>query len=229
MTSLPNPVSLSPCCANIAGIAGSAREGLAMPKFSFLPRGDKFFNLFVIGANLFTAFFLVYLWKQKLYAKLLVPIFLFFLTLSGIIDIFPIFNDRYMEVKDIPNNKATNYILNRTPKDAVFLNASFLYDPASLAGRRIYLGWPYFSWSAGYDSTKRFGKMQSFLAPDDKASLCSSLAAENIGFIEIQAPSYLEDEDLVINYSFFENNFVKIYHDSDEEISIYDVVLSCKK
>ena len=165
----------------------------------------KLFNLFLIGANIFVASFLVYLWNKRRLLKLMVAVLFFFLTLSGIIDLFPILNDSYFELKDYPANTTVSFIVEKTPKDAVFLNAQFLYDPASLAGRKVYLGWPYFAWSAGYDTDSRFAKMQSFLAASDKESLCSSLLEENIDYIEIQKPTYLED--ITINYSFFDNNF----------------------
>lgn len=219
-------------------LANKKQRKVVLPFFSLLLIGNlfqfsvemsanhKFFNLFVIGANIFIAFFLVYLWKEKLYGKLLVPILFLLLTLSGIIDIFPIFNDRHIEIKDFPNDPSVTFILEKTPKDAVFLNSSFLYDPASLAGRKIYLGWPYFSWSAGYNTDGRFNDMQEFLAADNKDYLCGALINDGIDYIEIQEPTPLENVE--INFSFFENNFAKIFYDPASNISIYDIRLSCK-
>ncbi|MFV1916969.1 MAG: hypothetical protein ACC618_00560 [Patescibacteria group bacterium] len=186
----------------------------------------KFFNLFVIGANLFTAYFLVYLWRKKLIAKLAVFVLLFFLTFSGVIDIFPITNDRYVEIKDLGNNNASNYIYKNTSRDSIFLNSSFLYDPANLAGRKIYLGWPYFSWSAGYDTDTRYTNLQEYLLPSDMGKLCSSLYQEQINYVEIQNPTPLEG--VAVDYSFFEENFNRIYFDQDDNLSIYDVKSSCK-
>jgi hypothetical protein len=197
--------------------------------FRFSPdiaANHKFFNLFLVGANFFTSYLLLYLWKKGSFMKLVVAIFLFFLTLSGIIDFFPIINDRYIEIADIKTNSSSEYIFTNTPKDAVFLNAKFLYDPASLAGRKIYLGWPYFPWSAGYDTDARNLKMGSMLNPVDKDSLCFLLAKEGIDYVEIQNPTALEG--IIIDYSFFEENFFKIHEDYQTRISIFEVSRSCK-
>lgn len=196
--------------------------------FRFSPEiaaNHKFFNLFLIGANFFTAYALIYIWKRGIFGKILTVVSLFFLILSGIIDFFPIVNDRYIEIPDTQKNQTSRYILANTPKNSVFLNASYLYDPASLAGRKIYLGWPYFAWSAGYNTDTRNFKMKSMLNPIDKDSLCASLVREGIDYVEIQNPTHLEN--IVINYSFFEENFHKIFRDPDTKIAVFDVERSC--
>lgn len=186
----------------------------------------KFFNLFVIGLNFFTVYLLIYLWGKSLLGKILVPILLFFLLFSGVIDFFPIVNDSYVEILDIENNKTANFILENTPPDSVFLNSSFLYDPASIAGRKIYLGWPYFSWSAGYNTELRFENLKNYLNPVNKGDLCSSLLREGVDYIEIKNPTNLED--VTPNYSFFDDNFDRIYFYPEEGLSIYIVSISCK-
>lgn len=191
-----------------------------------IPTNHKFFNLFVIGANIFTAYFLIRIWQKMFVGKILAVILIIFLTLSGIIDLFPILNDRYMLVADISNNETANYIASNTPKDSVFLNAVFLFDPASLAGRKIYLGWPYFSWGAGYDTTKRHETMKTILSPKGGIqNLCSLLVKEGINYIEMQKPTTLLDTP--VNYSFFENNFPRVYYDPVTNIYIYKTPPSC--
>jgi hypothetical protein len=191
-----------------------------------LPTNHKFFNLFLIGANVFVAYFLVRLWKKSLLSKLIVPIFIFFLTLSGIIDFFPIINDGYQEIQDIPQNRAAAFIQGSTPKDSVFLNANFLYDPASLAGRKVYLGWPYFSWGAGYDTTARHALMKEMLDP--KGNLqeeCLLLQREEIDYIEVKNPTDLSETS--INYDFFERNFPRAFYEPSTNVTIYSVSPTC--
>lgn len=196
--------------------------------FQFSPEiaaNHKFFNLFLIGANIFTAYAIYRVWVKKIIGKIIAVIILLPLTLSGIIDLFPIKNDVYAEIND-KNNEAEEFIINNTPKNSVFINASYIYDPASLAGRKIFLGWPYFSWSAGYDTPKRTLLLKAILGSSDMESACNLLKQENIDYIEIQNPTGLEDTK--INYLFFENNFKKIFNSSSENIAVYDVSLSCK-
>jgi len=185
----------------------------------------KFFNLFLIGANIFTAYFLYLLWRRAIYGKILGLVLIFFLVFSGLIDFFPIINDTYIKLPDYRENPTASFIFNHTPKDSVFLNATYLYDPASLAGRKIFLGWPYFSWSAGYDTDSRFSEMKELLSSNNKFLLCGLLRQRGISYVEIQNPTSIEN--ITINYSFFENNFIKIFEDNRSKISIFNVSLSC--
>lgn len=198
--------------------------------FQFSPEiaaNHKFFNLFLIGANIFTGYALYIIWKRKFVGKVLTAILLLFLTLSGVIDIFPIKNDVYAEIKDGKNNDVEEFIVRNTPKNSVFINASYIYDPASLAGRKIFLGWPYFSWSAGYNTQKRTSLLKEILKSSDLSSVCILLKQENIDFIEIQNPTTLEE--IKINYKFFKDNFREVFRSPDENISIYAVVPTCKQ
>ncbi|OGM63003.1 hypothetical protein A3A52_03360 [Candidatus Woesebacteria bacterium RIFCSPLOWO2_01_FULL_39_14] len=198
--------------------------------FQFSPEvaaNHKFFNLYSTGANIFVAYLLVKLWKNKYIGKVGFSVLLLSLTLTGIIDLFPILNDKYITLEDIPNNKVANFIKESTPKDAVFLNAQFLYDPASIAGRKIFMGWPYFPWGTGYDTHKRGQAMENILDSSNIYSMCNLLEKEGLDYIEIQKPTTLED--IYINYSFFEENFEKIYYDPKNEFSIYKPGTSCDR
>lgn len=196
--------------------------------FQFSPEmasNHKFFNMFVIGANMFAAYALYHLWKKHILGKVVFPFLFFTLILTGIIDMFPIFNDGMIVINDIHKNETATFIKNNTPSDAVFLNAMFLFDPASLAGRKIYLGWPYFSWSAGYDTDTRFRTMKLILGGNDKRTICTMLYEEGITYIEIKDPSPIEN--VIINYQFFEHNFVRVYKDLRENLVLYDVKRTC--
>ncbi len=187
----------------------------------------KFFNLYLIGAEMFAAHFLVIVWSKKLAGKITASLIFPFLILSGIIDFFPIINDSYIILSDIQNNDTARFIKENTPKDTVILNGSYLYDSASLAGRKIFMGWPYFSWSAGYDTDNRYIKMKSLLSPTDMNSLCRDLADSNISYVELQSNNPIEGA--IINYDFYENNFRKIFTSLRSDINIYSVNESCQK
>ena len=73
---------------------------------------------------------------------------------GGIIDFFPIHNTGWSEVtyKDDPLIDWLNK--NTTPRE-IFLTDRFVNHPILMAGRRVFYGWPYYAWSAGYDAAKR--------------------------------------------------------------------------
>jgi hypothetical protein len=197
--------------------------------FQFSPEiagNHKFFNLFIIGADIFAAYSIYNLWKYSLIGKGIAIFYLILMTLSGVIDIFPIKNDGYAEIKDGKNNDVEQFIIKNTPKESVFINAFYTYDPASLAGRKIFLGWPYFSWSAGYDTDTRINLIKKIMKPSSLGNTCSLLRGEGVAYIEVQNPTSFGNID--INYSFFETNFRKIFSSLETNISIYDVDFSCK-
>ncbi len=194
--------------------------------FQFSPEiaaNHKFFNLFLIVGNIFTAYALFLAWQRKILGKILVAVLIFFLTLSGFIDFFPIKNDPLYAIDDAPKNPDIEWIKENTPPSSVFLNSSYLYNPASLAGRKIFLGWPYFAWSAGYDTNKRSETLRNILNPSNLPSVCSILKKEHLDYIEIEEPNSLEN--VSINYNFFKQNFIEIFKG---DITIYDVPLTCQ-
>lgn len=185
----------------------------------------KFFNLFLIGINMFAAYFIVKIFQKNIIGTIFTVLIFPLLILSGVIDLFPIFKDYYVTLQDIPNNETALFIRESTPKHAVILNGSYLYDPASIAGRKIYLGWPYFSWSAGYDTDGRFKKMKQILESTSKETACHELLVENINYVELQSPSPIEG--IEVNYTLFEDNFERIYSNIDPKIDLYSVGDSC--
>lgn len=196
--------------------------------FQFSPEiaaNHKFFNLFIMGGNMFIAFALTFLWKKKYFGKLAAVTLFFFLTLSGIIDFFPLKNDGFIKIEDHPNDPTVTYIIENTPKDSVFLNATFLYNPASLAGRKIYLGWPYFPWSAGHDTNKRLNIVKEIYKSSNINELCKIARRENINYLETH-PSP-DRPELTINYPFFEKNFFVSYKDEETNFTIYNVDKTC--
>jgi hypothetical protein len=197
--------------------------------FRFSPdiaTNHKFFNLFLIGISFFSASALVALWKRGALAKILVGVAFLLMTFSGVIDLFPILNDSHTQIPDYQKNPAALFITRNTPKAATFLNSSLLYDPASLAGRKVYLGWPYFSWSAGYDTDSRFQTMKTILEAKERQAVCGLAYSQNIDYVEIQRHNFIED--VLVNHRLFSQEFKRIYYDPKEDFSIYDVRASCQ-
>jgi hypothetical protein len=195
--------------------------------FQFSPEiagNHKFFNFFIIIGNLFSAWAVYSLWRKKILGKILAPVFVFLMIFSGIIDFFPVKNDFMYSINDASKNPDVAWIKNNTPPDAVFLNSSFLYHPASLAGRKIFLGWPYFSWSAGYNTDKRAQLMENIWATNDKNKTCRLLRENRIYGVVLENKS----QDFPINFPFWENEFLADYKNRDQSLAIYTVNANCQ-
>ena len=120
---------------------------------------QKFIHIWVIIANLFVAFALWRLWRFSLGGTTLpgkfVAAVLFLLVIpGGIIDFFPIHNTGWGDVT-YQNDPLIDWLKkNTTPRD-IFLTDRFVNHPILMAGRRVFYGWPYFAWSAGYNASNR--------------------------------------------------------------------------
>jgi len=196
--------------------------------FQFSPEmaaNHKFFNYFMLIASMFSAYFLVFLWKKNIFPKVFILCIIFLLIFSGIIDFFPILNDTKIVLADYKNNPDIAWIMKNTNPKSVFLTTQYLYDSSSIAGRKIYLGWPYFPWSSGYDTQKRSDGIKNFFHETNFFLICSFLKNNHIDYVSLYQPS----EDFPFDIVFWENNFKTIYNNKQTSIKIYSQETVCKK
>jgi len=196
----------------------------------------KFINFFMIMGNIITAFTIFSIYKLinksnniflKIISFTLLSAICCLLILSGILDFFAVKNDRKGFIKDINSDPQVQYFAANTPIDSVVLNAYYLYHPASLAGRKIYLGWPYFSWSAGYDVDSRFENMKQMYEIRDHSQFCRLLKVSNISFINIVDTK--DDKDLpMIDSSYFLSNYKPDYVDPKKNFFVYRTDSICR-
>lgn len=107
------------------------------------------------------------------------------LTLSGFIDFFPILNDYQMTLPDYPASQDVEFFRSNTTPDAVILNSTWLYHPASLAGRRIFNGYSYFTWSYGYDQTAREAVTKLIYQAESHQALCQLCQKNRLDYVEL--------------------------------------------
>jgi DNA-binding beta-propeller fold protein YncE len=148
---------------------------------------QKFIHIWVIIANLFVAFGLWQLWRFSLGGTTLpgkfVAAVLFVLVIAGgLIDFFPIHNTGWGEVT-YQNDALIDWLKkNTTPRD-IFLTDRFVNHPILMAGRRVFYGWPYYSWGAGYDASKRDKLYISMFESRDPWKVYHLLKENNIKYI----------------------------------------------
>ena len=197
--------------------------------FQFSPEiaaNHKFFNIFLIVGNIFVAYVVWLIWQKRILGKITAAIIIFFLVLSGIIDFFPIRNDPSMSIVDAPKDPDITWIKENTPPKSLFLNSSYLYHPASLAGRKIFLGWPYFSWSAGYNTNQRGLIMKNIYENKNIQTTCQLLIDNKIDYFTIEDTKGNKDLPK-IDINFFKTNFKPAYSNSKSDFQIYDVNYNC--
>ncbi len=185
----------------------------------------KFFNFYLIIGNILSAYAVVriytYTWKNPLLrflSRICALTCGFFLIFSGVIDFFPIVNDTHGRLEDIPRNETATWIRDNTPPDAVFLNSSYLFHPASIAGRKIFQGWPYFSWSAGYNTHNREMDVQTLYETQNADLFCSLIQKNRISYITYQEPP--ERTDILFSMDLLQQHAQQVYTDGTYSIWI---------
>ena len=107
-------------------------------------------------------------------------------SLSGLVDFFPILNDQRYVMTDWSNQSASVWLEANTPPKTVVLSTTYLYHPASLVGRKLFLDYGYFAWSLGYqDSERRALLPRLFGQFPNLKSWCQALQRQNIGAVVI--------------------------------------------
>ena len=199
--------------------------------FKFSPEiaaNHKFFNLFMIIGAMFSSYAIYYLWIKKIFLRPLVAIIFFLLIFSGIIDFFPIFNDYKINLADYPVNKDISWIIKNTKPNSVFLNTNYLYTNASLAGRKIFLGWPYFAWSQGYNTLERDSLRKKLLTTENLSFLCKTSYVYKIEYIEEDKYNPIDPSQIKVS-SLIDSSFKISYENKATGYKIYSIDKNCIK
>jgi DNA-binding beta-propeller fold protein YncE len=119
----------------------------------------KFLNIWLVLANLFVAYGLYRLWRLRIKGwalpfRVIAVLLASPIVIGGVIDFFPIHNANFIET-NYTKDRLIDWIRAETKPDAIFLSDKFVNHPILLAGRRIFYGYTYFTWSSGYDLPKR--------------------------------------------------------------------------
>ncbi len=165
---------------------------------------------------MFTAYLLFRLFQLGWVGRILTVVLFFSLTISGLVDMTPIKNDFAVRIPDIERQPLAKWVKENTDVNDVFLTTFRIYNPISLAGRRNFQGWPYFSWSAGYDAMKRERLGRRIYETHSKEDLCSLLRENQINYI-LTEKQLNKDSPFKINHRFFNSNFEQVFFDQDSD------------
>ena len=157
--------------------------------FRFSPdmiNNHKFFNFALIIGSMFSAHALLTLsshFGKVRYLSIIIGVIC--LTLSGVIDFFPVVNDYKGSVSDVGASPDVQFFASYTNPTDIIANSTWFYHPASLAGRALFSGYTYFTWSYGYDQSKREKLLIDIYEAPSQQVLCLRLRNNRIAFVEL--------------------------------------------
>jgi hypothetical protein len=173
----------------------------------------KLINFAMILLQMVSAFGLVSLWqyfrKQATdwpQTLKLVPVAAcgLLMTLSGVMDLMVTKNDWFAHIPNERDQITVAWIEENTPQDAVFVNSRYIYHPASLAGRPIFVGWAYFVWSAGYNANERRDILNDFYVGADFEKMCGLMQTHGLDYVTIEEQGNDPDLPPIDFFSFIE-------------------------
>lgn len=151
---------------------------------------------------------------------------IFFSTLSGMLDAFPVINIGLNATPDINANPDARWYYENTKGNDVVLTTGFLYSAPNIAGRKIFEGWPYFTWSAGYDDGPRRKIKAQILGGGDTQQMCTLLRENNLSYVEVE--KVINNNDIgFVNVEFFRKHFKPEYMARQGDFAIYSTKKMC--
>lgn len=171
--------------------------------FQFSPQiydNHKLLNMFILLANIYTAYVLWLLWKKQYFFKIVSFILLFFLTFSGMIDFMVIKNDIKTNVTDYPNDIFLQWIQKYTDPHAVFLTNADIYDPITLVGRKSFLGKSHYIFTYGISPDERLHIKANVVTSSDTKSTIALLHKYHIKYVIFYKEQNLLEKRLSVVY-----------------------------
>jgi sugar lactone lactonase YvrE len=189
----------------------------------------KFINTWLAVANLFVAYGLVRLWRARSEIRLPMRLVAVGLTAAivagGVIDLIPIKNERIYSA-GVAGDPLYDWVTAQTRPNDVFLSDIYVVHGILLAGRKLYLGWTYYAWSAGYDTATRESWYRDLFALRSPREVASRLQAAGIDYVAFD--DGLRDRGFAprLNEELFRSYFEAVFTDPNNRyahLTIYRV------
>ena len=137
-------------------------------------------------------------WLKRIVAILLLVV----LTATGIYDLNIVIkrNENYLVFSY--DDPVTNWIAENATCDDMFLTPYYSLNNVVMGGAMLYYGWPYYAWSAGYDTYTRDAKVKQMYQADSVEELDQLIKENNIRYIIIDhdcrtSSEYAVREDVI--------------------------------
>lgn len=188
----------------------------------------KYIMISCMLVNVFVAALIYKVYKKKgIASKVVATMLLAALTLTGIYDLYTIAkrndpNRGGMLALNMESN-VTKWIIDNSDAQDIFLSDWYSLNEVVLGGGMLYYGWPYYAWSAGYDTYYREEQAKQMFGAYDSATLDELVRKNNIRFIIVDYA--VRTNDLYeVNERVIAETYDVVYREGEGDwiFSIYD-------
>ena len=144
----------------------------------------KWIMMSLMLVSMFAAIVLTNLFKSGDWLKRIVAIVLLVvLTATGAYDFTTVVkkNENYLVFSY--DDPVTNWIAENATCDDIFLTPYYSLNNVVMGGAMLYYGWPYYAWSAGYDTYSRDREVKKMYEASSVAQLDAMIEEHNIRYI----------------------------------------------
>ncbi len=186
----------------------------------------KYIMMSCILLGIFAASLLLKLFEKKDILLSIVGIFLIVaLTSTGVYDFFTVLKKNTPSSAIVLDLDApiTRWIKDHSDSKDIFLTSNYALNQVVLGGAMLYEGWPYFPWSAGYDTNYRTDQVKLMYEAQTPQELKSLADKNKIRYIIVDRDNRTSD-----SYWVNEENIKAAYQcvytegEGEEKTSIYD-------
>lgn len=160
-------------------------------------------------------------WKKWL-GRVVCGILCICLTLTGIYDYVIILrdNDSGHRMTVNMNSDLTDWLSENLHKDDLILTPEYTMNEVTMSGVMLYCGWPYYAWSAGYDTYYRADQAVIVYTTDDQDILRETVKQEKITYILFEDGMSFESQEC--REDIIRETYPLVYTSEDGRIRIYE-------
>lgn len=170
---------------------------------------------------IFWAWAICSLWNRKIYGKILAAVLAICVSATGIYDFAVIVrgNGPGRRVAVNMDSDLTKWLADNLDKDDLLLTPEYSMNEVTMSGVMLYCGWPYYAWSAGYDTNYRAAQAVTIYTTMDSEELKKVVKQERITYILFEEGSEFEQQQCVEDT--IAATYEKVYETEDGRIRIY--------
>ena len=184
----------------------------------------KLLNIWATLVNVYAAYALWQIARYKIAGVALAIALAVATVFGGVVDLFPLHNDPMLAVP-YKNDRLSQWVMTNTKPSDVFLTHTFLTHQILFAGRKIYLGYTLFAWTAGYNVPEREALYRRMFQEQNPNELVRLLRENKIAYVAIDDGVRHNESLPELNEAVYRQHFERVFEDTAH---VYDNVVIYK-
>ena len=171
---------------------------------------------------IFWSFAVLKLFQRKIGGKIVAVLLAIALSITGIYDFVVILKDNDSGHRVTVNMKSelTEWLAEHLDHNDLILTPEYSINEVTMSGVMMYMGWPYYAWSAGYDTYDRAAKAKEIYRSTDAEAIKNLVKQEKITYVLYEAGMQYEQE--ACREDTIASAFTLVYESEDGRIRIYE-------